>query len=325
MTESVLAFGEVLWDLLPDGPVLGGAPFYFAHRISEMGRQGNMISAIGRDELGLQALDEIVRLGLSPSHIQISDAFPTGTVAVQFDDTGQPDYEIIREVAYDHIAYTDAMDQAARNCRCVCYGTLAQRSETSRKTLQHVLDRVIQSGVTYRVLDINLRKDCYSPETITSSLYRATILKLNDQEARTLAVTTGLASTNLIEIGRLLVGKWSLLHCVITLGEQGALVISGTEPDFYDPGYAIHFVDPLGSGDAFTAGFVSALLDRRSAQDACRIGNVLGTLTATHRGATAPISDREISEFLQTPPGRIRLSAMESATPNELGTLKWKI
>jgi fructokinase len=324
MTGNVLAYGEVLWDLLPDGAVLGGAPFNFASRINELGLNALMISAVGIDELGDRAQNEVGRLGLSSDFIQCHKDFPTGTVAVRFDSDGQPDYEIIRNVAYDHITFDSRLHTIASRCHCLCFGTLAQRAPESRATLGQLLDLLDPHEATLKVLDINLRKDCYTRESICTSLERASVLKLNEDEAIRLSDMFGYKSLDLIEIGNQLVLDWSLAHCVLTLGAQGALCLSPGTPAFYDPGYEVAVADPLGSGDAFTAAFVHQLLMNRSAVDACRFGNVLGALVATRRGATAPITADEIQTFLFSPPDRILKPGMEMFTQTDVASLQWK-
>lgn len=302
--STVIAFGEVLWDLLPDGPVLGGAPFNFANRIAGFGHDAFMISAVGHDARGDEALDRIRQLGLPTTYIQQHREYPTGTVHVTLNDE-HPDYEIVRDVAYDHIAFTEPLEALARQTDCISFGTLAQREPESRATLHTLLDRIDDAGRAIKLLDINLRKACYTPESIKASLQRADLLKLNDDEAREIATMLDFAATTLPEIGEQLIQDWALQHIVITLGAHGALGVSHDGHVVYEPGYAIDLVDPVGSGDAFSAGFIDRLLAGRPIHEAVALGSVLGALVATQRGATQPLSSEQIRRFTADPPPRV--------------------
>jgi fructokinase len=296
LSYDVLAFGEVLWDLLPTGAVLGGAPFNFAYRVSSLGNRGLMVSRLGRDELGREAMGIIRGLGMDTSHLQWDDGKPTGTVEVAFDERRDPVFTIIQNVAYDHIEPTDAALEAAAAADSLCFGTLAQRSEVSRATLGRLLQAF--SG-RFAILDINLRPKCYTAESIRLSLERADILKLNDGEARRLAELYSLDRRSLPEIVEGLFGRSSLQLIVVTLGERGALAARRDGEMVYHPAFAVQVVDPLGSGDAFTAGFVDALLRDESLGAACRCGNALGAMVARQEGATRPIELGEVEPFIR--------------------------
>jgi len=280
MTKTILAFGEVLWDILPSCTVLGGAPFNFVYRVNSLGDMGLMVSRLGRDELGLKAFDQIVQLGLDTTYIQWDERLPTGTVQVSFDEDNRPDFVIIPQVAYDQIELTDALVDAASTVDCLCFGTLSQRSEISRKTIEQLLER---AGQSLKLLDINLRKDCYNPETVRFSLQKANVLKLNEDEAHHLGRILGVAHRNIPEFCEEMLDKWSLEHCVVT--------------KIYVPGYGVKLSDSIGSGDAFSAGFVHKLLRGAPINQAARFGNVLGALVATKEGATSPITLNEIDLF----------------------------
>ncbi|MBI3945921.1 MAG: carbohydrate kinase [Armatimonadetes bacterium] len=295
MRKTVLAFGEVLWDLLPSGAVLGGAPFNFAYRIHALGDRGVIVSRLGRDDLGRQAWARVVGLGVETAHIQWDDTHPTGTVHVSFDAQRNPDYLIVPGVAYDHIETTGALDTLAAAADCVCFGTLAQRAPTSRRTLGELLSAAPHA---VKVLDINLRKECYTTESITASLERADVLKLNEDEAGHLARLFAMPEDSLPDFGARAVARWGLSCCVVTLGSRGALAVSGDGAAVYVPGYRVALVDSCGSGDAFTAGFVHRLLRGQDLRECCELGNALGALVATQPGATAPIAPDDIARLL---------------------------
>jgi fructokinase len=293
--STVVSFGEALWDLLPTGPVLGGAPLNFAYRLNSLGNRGIVVSRLGKDNLGRKAHDQIVALGMEDIYIQWDGAYPTGTVEITFDQDNNPDYTIIENVAYDHIEFVDALEAVIERADCLCFGTLAQRNVVSRKTLQRLLSMF--SG-KYVLLDINLRKKCYSDETLKSSLNRANVVKLNDEELTVLSEVLGLRGDSASEQADDLLLDVGLEYCVVTLGERGALALSKKGEKVYCPGYEVNLVDPCGSGDGFAAGFIHALLENRPLIEACRLGNALGAVIARQDGATRPISYAEIMAFM---------------------------
>ncbi|MHC4112146.1 MAG: carbohydrate kinase family protein [Planctomycetota bacterium] len=294
MKKTIFAFGELLWDILPSCTILGGAPFNFAYRVNSLGDTGLMVSRLGRDELGRKALDQVVQLGLDTTYIQWDDHLPTGTVQVSFGEDNKPDYVIVPQVAYDRIELTDALVDAVSTADCLCFGTLSQRSEESRKTIEQLLER---ADISLKLLDINLRKDCYSLETIIFSLQKADVLKLNEDEAHQLGRMLDVSHENIPEFCEEMLTKWYLKHCVVTLGEKGAFAMSAGGERVYVPGYKVKLADSIGSGDAFSAGFVSKLLRGMSISQATRFGNVLGALVATKEGATSEVTLDEIGLY----------------------------
>jgi len=300
--QTVLAFGEVLWDILPTKTILGGAPFNFAYRVNSLGDRGLMVSRLGRDELGQKAFDKVVELGLDTTYLQWDDQQPTGTVPITFDKNMKPSFVITPDVAYDYIELTDPLLQAASGADCLCFGTLAQRNSTSRKTLAAVIEHAPKS---LKILDINLRKDCYNQESVTSSLKKSDILKLNDEELAELAEMLSLSGSTMPDYCRQLLGKWALAYCLVTLGDKGVFAASKEGEEVHVPGYKVRLADALGSGDAFTAGFINKLLRGESLARACEFGNILGAIVATQAGATAGVNSEDISEFVNQTTQRV--------------------
>jgi fructokinase len=290
----IAAFGEVLWDLLPDASVLGGAPFNFTYRINSLGNEGVMISAVGEDALGEKALKTISELKISDRYIQIIPEYPTGTVNVFFDEFKNPDYEIIRDVAYDFVNFYENLEKLILQVDCICFGTLAQRNSVSKETLKELLQHFKGK---YRFYDLNLRKDCYSSENIISSLKNADILKLNKQEANEVNDLLQLEKNGLVEICLELINSYQLQYCVVTLEEYGSLAVSASGEVVYNPGFKVKLTDPLGAGDAFSAGFLDALLQGKSLKEASESGNQLGALVATKKGATQKITQDELNSI----------------------------
>ena len=294
MKKTVVAFGEILWDILPSGLVLGGAPFNFVYRVNSLGDAGLMASRLGRDDLGRRACDKIVSLGLQTRLVQWDDEAPTGTVQVSFDAGNNPDYVIVPHVAYDRIALTEILADAVDRADCLCFGTLAQRATTSAETLAELLERTERP---LKLLDINLRKDCYTEDSVVFSLGSADALKLNEDEAHTLGRMLGLRHQTLREFCEDIVAEWGLDFCLVTLGPNGAFGYAGDGRETYAPGYQIKLADSLGAGDAFSAGFVHQILRGASLQEAVAFGNILGAIVATQTGATTPITQGDLERF----------------------------
>jgi len=292
--NKLITFGEILWDILPSKTVLGGAPFNFTHRINSLGNQGLIVSRLGDDELGKKALDQVRKLQLSRDLIQIDSNYPTGTVEVSFDQEMNPDYVIIPEVAYDQIEFNEQIEKNLEDADCVYFGTLAQRSEKSHATLKSILQKTSHCK---KFLDINLRKKCYSKESIDFSFQYADILKLNEDEVVEISRMFGFDQDNLLSFAQMIMNDWNISFCILTLGDQGAFCYASTGESVYSPGYKITLQDSLGAGDAFSAGFLHQFLNGASLLEACEFGNVLGAITATQEGATGVITQEHIDEF----------------------------
>jgi fructokinase len=291
--RTVVAFGETLWDLLPEGPLLGGAPCNFAYRVGSLGERGVLVTRLGEDDLGRQAQERLLALGMDTRYVQWDPVHPTGTVQVHVDARGIPDFTIVPDVAFDAIEAAPALLDLASQADCVCFGTLIQRSRVSRRTLYRLLDAAPRA---LKLLDVNLRKGCFSRDTIEESLRKADLVKLNDQEALELKHLLGLRSKSVAGLARELRRGWSLDACVVTLGERGALAVTRREETAV-PGWTVPVKDTIGSGDAFTAAFVSSWMRGRALEECCFFGNVLGAMVARTAGATSPISREEIRRF----------------------------
>ncbi len=294
MSARVLAFGEVLWDRLPSGKRLGGAVLNFAVRMAGLGERALVASRLGADALGDEAMRRMQALGLDTRLIQRDGERATGTVDVKLDAEGVPDFTINPDAAYDCIEPTDELLAEAAGAECICFGTLSQRSTVSRETCARVL---AAAGDAVKLLDINLRRDCYTPETVRDSLDRADVLKLNEDELAELGDDFGLA-TGLVSRVAALNESFRLRLCVVTLGGRGAVAVPREGPPVYEPGYRVAVADTVGSGDAFTAGFAHKYLAGADLAECCRYGNALGALVATQPGGTEPIGDAEVAAFL---------------------------
>lgn len=293
--SKIVAYGEILWDILPSGKVLGGAPANFIFRLSSFGDQGTLISRLGNDELGRRARAEVTDIGLSDEHIQTDFEFPTGTVDIKLDAAGVPDFTIIKDVAYDHIELTSEMVKQVQDSNCLYFGTLIQRYGISKKTLKELIK---ESGSAMKFLDINLRKDCYTEETIRESLMNCDILKINDDELNQVKGMLGLHCSELKNIAGEIVSRYELDLILVTLGSKGAFLISRQNDILYTSGYKVELIDTVGSGDAFSAGFIHSYLLGENLQNSIEFGNASGALAATTKGATVPFSKAEVLDFM---------------------------
>lgn len=298
MPKKIAAFGELLWDLLPNGKVLGGAPANFIYRINSFGDNGTLLSKVGNDKAGKEAREALRNLGVSDDNIQTDYEFPTGSVKVKIDDYGNADYNIITDVAYDHIEINAEMMDAFSQADCVCFGTLVQRYGISKNTLRELIH---ESSEVVKFLDINLRKKCYTATSVEDSLRMTNILKTNDDELLITKNLLNLKHENLKELAQETIEKYNLDIILCTLGENGAFCLTKENVFFYDPGYQIDLVDTVGSGDAFSAGFVHYYMNGHPIEEALRFGNAAGAMVATTTGATTPIPKGEILKFMLSP------------------------
>jgi fructokinase len=209
-----------------------------------------------------------------------------------------PDYFIVPDVAYDHIKLTPYLENLVKNIDALCFGTLAQRSAKSQETLHWLLDHLPSDKL--RVYDINLRKNCYEKQTIEKSLLQANILKLSDEETGEIASMFGFGHENLLKLGRHLVDQWNLKCCLITLGSSGALAFNQCGEIIYQPGFKIELKEPVGAGDACTAGFVHRYLNGDHLKRCCQTGCGLGALVATQSGATEIVSHQSLESLLDS-------------------------
>ncbi|NMC62894.1 MAG: carbohydrate kinase [SAR324 cluster bacterium] len=284
--QSVLAYGELLWDLLPTGKLLGGAPANFAYRLQNLGISVSLVSRVGEDALGNEAISILSKSGLSTELIQRDKRNPTGTVDVQIDANGNAKFSINPHVAYDEIEFCDEIADAAQSCAILCFGSLIQRAEKSRQTLMRILKNAKNAC---KIMDLNLRPNCYSKGVIENSLEHIDILKLNHEEALILSEMLALPFSSEAAFCKALLDRYKLLSCVITRAENGVFGMNrdGEEADL--PGIKVKVLDTIGSGDAFTAGFVAMFLKNAPFAKCCEFGNHVGALVAGTKGGMTPI------------------------------------
>jgi fructokinase len=282
----VVGLGEILWDMLPGGKQLGGAPTNFAYHSHVLGVEGVVASCVGQDELGKEIIESLTGLGLSTDYIAIDGARPTGTVTVEVDSEGKPEYTIHEDAAWDFIPSSPELLELAAQADAVCFGTLSQRSATSQETVRQFLDAT-NSGCI-RVYDINLRQHYYSKEIIDDMLKRAEVLKLNDDELPVVASLLGIAGDDNAVLGSIL-KRYGLLLIVLTMGGDGSLLFADGEISTCQIFNPVEIADTVGAGDAFTAAVTTGLLHGKKLDEINKFANRLAGFVCTQNGATPKV------------------------------------
>ena len=280
MNKTIVGLGEALWDCLPNGSKLGGAPANFAYHTSQFGFDAYAVSALGNDALGDQTVKEFGERHLH--YIMPRVPFPTGTVQVQLDADGVPTYDIKRDVAWDNIPFTPEVEALARRTDCVCFGSLAQRSEVSRTTIYRFLATMPKSSL--KIFDINLRQNFYTKEIIQESLRQCDILKINDEELVTIGRLFDYPGLDIENKCWLILGKYNLKMLVLTWGTNGSYVFAPGEKSF-QPTPHVDVVDTVGAGDSFTGSFAAAILSGMPITDAHRLAVEVSAYVCTQQGA----------------------------------------
>ena len=313
--KKILAFGEVLWDMIPSGKQIGGAPGNFAYHARVLGADARILSRVGNDKLGAELLDEFRKAALPTDQIELDTELPTGTVDVELDRNGQPKYQIIEDVAWDRIdARQRALDFAAA-ADAVCFGTLAARSETNLRALGRVLTKA-RPG-TLRVLDLNLRAPFYSKDLVLELLPLANVLKINDEELITLMSFSGRKAahdpfmetkdgrTVLVEekqeaVERLMT-DWRMKHLILTCGQNGSFLFSAGQrgaamEQNYTAAVNCRVVNTVGAGDAFTAVATIGFLKQYDLAKINRHANRYAAYVCTQPGGMPLVPD-ELTEW----------------------------
>lgn len=295
--KYVIGLGEALFDCLPTGRKLGGAPANFAYHVSQFGLNGCAVSAIGNDELGREIIDTFTNVGLRYQLPRVG--YPTGTVQVTLDEKGIPQYDICEGVAWDNIPFTEEIAALAPDTEAVCFGSLAQRNGTSRATIQSFLDAMPADAL--RVFDINLRQSWYTREVIEQSLKRCNVLKINDEELDVVApmlLDVETEEGHLIaeneektrRVCRMLIDAYDLRMLILTCGAVGSYVFS-VDDESYQRTPKVEVVDTVGAGDSFSATFVAQILLGKSMTEAHRKAVEVSAFICTRAGAMPVLPD----------------------------------
>ncbi|MBF8280473.1 MAG: sugar kinase, ribokinase family [Candidatus Magasanikbacteria bacterium] len=282
---AIVGIGELLFDLLPGGKQLGGAPANFAYHAAALGDRGLILSRVGSDALGEEIISTLALRGLETNHLQIDAAHPTGTVQVKLDVNGQPDFTIIENTAWDNFEWTEDWEALARVADAVCFGTLAQRTLPSRQTIQKFLPTTRSECV--KIFDVNLRQSYYSEELLVQSLRSADVVKLNDQEIQVVKNILALSGSSEEELARDLLNKFALDLVCVTRGARGSLFVTAKQQTEH-PGFPVAVADAVGAGDAFTAALAHHYLRGSPLELMSEAANLLGSWVASQVGAMPP-------------------------------------
>ena len=285
MKYLLVGIGELLWDLLPSGKQLGGAPTNFAYHVNRLGGEAVIISRVGKDELGEEILLRLEALGLTSRFISTDEDHPTGTVSVKLDQEGTPSFTIEEEVAWDYLTEDQNLRSLASRTDAVCFGTLAQRSPAASRAIGNFLRNTSESAL--RIFDLNLRPPHYSREIIQKSLKLANILKLNAGELAFLADLFELSGDPISQISRI-AERFDLRVVALTRGSRGSLLwLDGQHSE--NDGNTVEVVDTVGAGDAYTAAMALGLLKGLELERINQIANRVASYICTCRGATPSI------------------------------------
>ncbi len=282
MNEIVVGMGEALWDVLPEGKKIGGAPANFAYHVSQFGLPSCVVSAIGNDALGKEIIENFTSKGLDQLIAEVP--YPTGTVQVEIDQTGTPLYDIKENVAWDNIPYTEHLDALAKRTKAVCFGSLAQRNVVSRNTINHFLDTMPKDDDSLIVFDVNLRQGFYNKEILCKSMQNCNILKINDEELITVSRMFGYPGIDLQDKCWILLGKYNLKMLILTCGINGSYVFTPGNVSF-QPTPKVEVADTVGAGDSFTAAFIASILKGKSVTEAHTIAVKTSAYVCTQKGA----------------------------------------
>lgn len=288
MSLLVVGMGEALWDMLPEGRKLGGAPANFAYHVSQFGLDTCVVSAVGDDELGNEILANFAEKQLDCQIEKV--AYPTGTVQVTLDEKGVPCYEIKEGVAWDNIPYTPALENLAKQTHAVCFGSLAQRNAVSRETINRFIDQMPEDENVLKIFDINLRQHFYSKELIEASLKKSNVLKINDEELVVVGEMFGFADIDFQDKCWILLAKYNLKMLILTCGTEGSYVFTPGEVSFLETPQ-VQVADTVGAGDSFTGAFVAAILSGKTVKDAHRLAVDVSAFVCTQNGAMPELAE----------------------------------
>lgn len=280
MKQLIVGLGEALWDVLPDGKKLGGAPANFAYHAGQFGLDAVAVSALGQDKLGDETVEALEEKRLN--YVMPRVPYPTGTVQVTLDDAGVPTYEIKENVAWDNIPFTSEIEAVAKECRAVSFGSLAQRNIVSRSTIRKFIEATPEKCM--RIFDINLRQNFYTKEVIQDSLELCNVLKINDEELVQIGRMFGYPGLDISNKCWLILGKYNLNMLVLTCGVNGSYVFTPGKVSF-QPTPKVEVADTVGAGDSFSGAFCAAIIHGVPVAEAHKRAVEVSAYVCTQNGA----------------------------------------
>ena len=280
MKRYIVGLGEALWDMLPEGKKLGGAPANFAYHAGQFGLDTLAVSALGEDKLAEETVEALEKNGLN--YLMPRVPYNTGTVLVTLTGDGIPTYEIKENVAWDNIPFTPEIEDVARNCRAVCFGSLAQRNIVSQQTIRKFLEATPADCL--KICDINLRQQFYSKEILEDSFRCCDILKINDEELVVVSRMFGYQDLDERAVCQQVVRDYGLRMLVLTCGTNGSYVFYDGKVSFQDTP-KVEVADTVGAGDSFTGSFCAAILNGKPVEEAHSIAVEVSAYVCTQNGA----------------------------------------
>lgn len=282
MNNLIVGIGEVLWDMLPEGKKLGGAPANFAYHVSQFGLRSCVVSAVGNDSLGNEIIESLNSKGMN--YLIPDVPYPTGTVEIEVDDAGIPQYDIKENVAWDNIPYNDQLESVAAKTKAICFGSLAQRNAVSRNTIHKFINAMPKESNTLVVCDINLRQQFYDTDTLCDSLSLCNILKINDEELEIISKLFKLPENDINGQCRSIMERYNLKIIILTCGINGSYLFTPDSVSF-QPTPKVDVADTVGAGDSFTAAFIASILKGKSVQEAHSLAVHTSAYVCTQKGA----------------------------------------
>lgn len=299
MGKKIVAFGEVVWDILPNEKILGGTPSNMVFRCNSFGDEGYLLSRVGEDELGIAALKRLNELGISDTNVQVDSAFSTGTVNIHFDENSEPVYKVTLDVAFDHIEFSPEALKLARKADCLFFGMLPQRFGISKNTIRELIK---ESPKSLKFFDLKLFQHFFDVKVVESCLHSSNIVRIKEKEISFLAEKLRVAATDLESFCSEISKKFKVKLVLITRGENGVFAFHEKKGAFVDYGYNIKMIDNIGSGMAFSAGFLHYYLAGENIQEALNFGNAAGAVNATRLGGTAYFNKNDVLQFMKKTP-----------------------
>lgn len=299
MSKKIVAFGEIVWDVLSEGKVLGGTPANMVFRCNLFGEEGHLLSRVGNDELGIAALEKLRELNISDRNVQIDYEFPTGVVNVYFDEEGESHYRIREDMAFDHIEFSPEALELAREADCLFFGLLPQRYGLSKNTIRELIK---ESPDSLHFFDLKLFEHFFNRAVVEQFLDFAHVVRLKEKDIQFLSEKLEIPFENLEDFLKDLAGKFNVDIILVTRGKKGVTAYHKTEGIFHDPGYQIEREDNIGSGVAFCAGFLHYYLNGKPMAEAIQFGNAAGALNTTMVGATSYFTKEEVLAFMKQTP-----------------------
>lgn len=281
--NTIVGIGEILWDMLPEGMELGGAPANFAYHTSQFGFNSHAVSAVGKDSLGELLRQKLVEKGLDEYLETVP--FQTGTVQIELDEKGVPFYHIKENVAWDNLPFTARLEELAQKTSVVCFGSLAQRNIISRETINRFLDAMPDCEDVYKIFDVNLRQSFYTKEIFCQSIDKCNVLKINDEELVAICKLFGYSDIDFENECWNILKKHDLKILILTCGSKGSHVFASDQHHSYIKTPKVDVADTVGAGDSFTAAFISALLQGRTIIEAHQLAVKVSAYICTQKGA----------------------------------------